>query len=147
MYVREKTVTFIGHSICDSVDAEKLERDIETLIRRGFDRFLCGGMGAFDSKCAFLVRKLQGRYPHVRSCLVLPYLTFSYVREDYDETMYPEGLERYHFKAAIFARNRYMVSHSRIAICYVNHSWGGAAKTYAYVKKQGLHIINLGIVQ
>ena len=47
----------------------------------------------------------------------------------YHDTIYPEGFEKYHFKAAIPARNRYLVDNSAYAICYVTHDWGGAAKT------------------
>lgn len=61
--------------------------------------------------------------------------------EDWD---YPEGFEKYHFKAAILERNRFMVNHSSYALCYVDHDWGGAAKTYRLAVRQGLRIINLG---
>lgn len=59
-------------------------------------------------------------------------------------TIYPEGFEKYHFKAAIPARNRYLVDNSAYAICYVTHDWGGAAKTYQRAVKKGLTIIKLG---
>lgn len=62
----------------------------------------------------------------------------------FDEILYPEGFEKYHFKAAILARNQYMVDHAAYALCYVIHRWGGAAKTYEKAVKQGLTMINLG---
>ena len=62
----------------------------------------------------------------------------------YHDTIYPEGFEKYHFKAAIPARNRYLVDNSAYAICYVTHDWGGAAKTYQRAVKKGLTIIKLG---
>ena len=36
-----------------------------------------------------------------------------------------------------------MVDNASYAICYVNHGWGGAAKTYERAKKKGLNIINI----
>ena len=54
--------------------------------------------------------------------------------------VYPDGFEKYHFKAAIPARNKFMVDNANYAICYVNHGWGGAAKTYERAKKKGLNI-------
>ena len=54
------------------------------------------------------------------------------------------AFEKYNFKSAIPARNRYMVDNSGYAICFVTHSWGGAAKTYERAKKKKLQIINLG---
>lgn len=48
--------------------------------------------------------------------------------EDYDTVLfYPEGFETHHFKEAIPARNRYRVDHTAYALCFVEHSWGGAA--------------------
>ena len=76
---------------------------------------------------------------------MIPYLTFAIFDKDiFDEIIYPEGFEKYHFKAAIPARNKYMVENSSIAICYVNHGWGGAAKTYERAIKKKLNVINLG---
>lgn len=47
--------------------------------------------------------------------------------EDYDTILYPEGFETHHFKEAIPARNRYRVDHAAYALCFVEHSRGGAA--------------------
>ena len=58
--------------------------------------------------------------------------------------IYPEGFEKYHFKAAIPARNRYLVDNAAYALCYVTHGWGGAAQTLERAQKKGLTIINLG---
>ena len=40
-----------------------------------------------------------------------------------------------------------MVDNSGYAICFVTHSWGGAAKTYERANKKKLQIINLGAEQ
>ena len=61
-----------------------------------------------------------------------------------DDIIYPEGFEKYHFKAAIPARNRYLVDNAAYALCYVTHGWGGAAQTLKRAQKKGLTIINLG---
>ena len=77
--------------------------------------------------------------------LVIPYLSFRIrERKYFDDILYPEGFEKYHFKAAILERNRFMVNHSSYALCYVDHDWGGAAKTYRLAVRQGLRSINLG---
>ena len=47
-------------------------------------------------------------------------------------------------KAAIPARNRYMVEHAAYALCYIEHTWGGAAQTYKMAVKKGLTVLNLG---
>ena len=48
--------------------------------------------------------------PHIKNYLVIPYLSFNvYDKELFDSIIYPDGFEKYNFKSAIPARNRYMV--------------------------------------
>lgn len=142
---KEITATFIGHKECYGLQDEAVKAELIKLIEEGVSVFLNGGMGGFDWKCAGIVRSLKTEYPHIKIYLVIPYLTFKVAWPEYfDEIIYPEGFERYHFKSAIPARNKYMVDNSSYAICYVTHGWGGAAQTYAQAQKKGLTIINLG---
>ena len=135
---------FIGHCDCYGVTADSVEKAIVQLIHLGVTEFLNGGQGGLDRLCAGCVHKLQTQYTEIRNVLVIPYLSFNvFDKSIFDEIIYPEGFERYHFKAAITARNRYMVDHSAYAICYVKHDWGGTAQTYAKAVKEQLHIINL----
>ena len=143
---RETTATFIVHQDCIGLRQEQVRCAVHELIARGVTDFLCGGMGGFDQMCARTVFGCRNDFPKVRSHLVIPYLSFRIdCKEYYDTILYPEGFETYHFKAAIPARNRYMVDHAAYALCFVEHSWGGAAKTYSYALKKKLTIINLGI--
>lgn len=142
---KEETATFIGHKECYGVQVDDVRDEIEKLINSGVTDFLNGGMGTFDWMCARVVYDLKKIHPHIRNYLVIPYLTFNITETKYfDSTIYPEGFEKYHFKAAIPARNRYLVDNSAYAICYVTHGWGGAAKTLQRAVKKGLTIINLG---
>lgn len=141
----ETTATFIGHRDCTALERSRIESGIQQLISAGVTDFLCGGMGDFDRICAGIVYHLKPAYQQIQCHLVIPYLTFRVGYAEYfDSVIYPEGFERYHFKAAIPARNRYLVDHSAHALCYITHDWGGAAKTYAMAVKNGLSIINLG---
>lgn len=143
--VREKTATFIGHKQCYGVTKESVRKEIEKLIQAGVTDFLSGGMGSFDWLCAKVVYDLKKDYLYINNYLVIPYLTFNILEKEYfDSIIYPEGFERYHFKAAIPARNKYLVDNAAFAICYVTHDWGGAAQTYVRAVKKGLTIINLG---
>lgn len=144
---RSTTATFIGHSECYGLDESRVYAAIERLIYAGVATFLCGGMGDFDWLCSRQVHQAKQQYPQIESLLVVPYLSFRIREQKYfDAILYPEGFEKYHFKAAIPARNRFLVNHSAYALCYVNHDWGGAAKTYQLAVRQGLQIINLGEV-
>lgn len=143
--MKERTATFIGHRECYGITSEKIYTEIEKLITSGVTEFLNGGMGSFDWMCAHQVYELKKRYPEIRNYLIIPYLTFSIREQKYfDEIIYPDGFEKYHFKAAIPARNKYLIDNASYAICYVTHSWGGAAQTYQKALKKGLTVINLG---
>ena len=142
--IREQTAMFIGHKECCHVNPDVVCEEIKKLIEKGVTDFLNGGMGKFDWMCARIVFELKKTYPHISNLLVIPYLTFNVFEEKYfDSIIYPEGFEKYHFKAAIPARNKYLVDHSAYAICYVTHSWGGAAQTFRKATENGLTIINL----
>lgn len=143
--MKEHTALFIGHGECYGVRREDVATAARELIGKGVKEFLCGGMGDFDWIAARAVYELKAEYPDIAVNLVIPYLTFNIRNKElFDEIIYPEGFEKYHFKAAILQRNRYMVMESAYALCYVTHGWGGAARTFEYAKKQGLYIINLG---
>ncbi len=143
--MREQTALFIGHGECYGMDRQQITDAADQLIAMGVTDFLCGGMGDFDWKCARAVYELKEKYPAIRSFLVIPYLTFNIRnRELFDDVIYPDGFEKYHFKAAITQRNRYMVKNAAFGICYITHGWGGAVKTFEYAKRQGLHLLNLG---
>lgn len=140
-----KSATFIGHSECYSLDRSRVQAEIIKLIEVGVTEFYSGGMGTFDWMCAHIVSDLRTIYPQIHNYLVIPYLSFTILEKDYfDSIIYPEGFEKYHFKAAIPARNRYLVDKAQYALCYVTHSWGGAAKTLERAQKKGLTIVNLG---
>lgn len=141
----EATATFIGHSECYGIDSKMITEEIEKLILEGITDFLSGGQGSFDRLCGRCVFELKKKYPHINNYLVIPYLTFNiYDKDLFDAIIYPDDFEKYHFKAAIPARNKYLVNNSSVAICYITHGWGGAAQTYEYAKKKKLRIIDIG---
>ena len=74
--MKENTATFIGHRQCTGLDTEKLRNEIEGLVQKGVCNFLNGGMGSFDWTCARIVHDMKGKYPQIRSYLVIPYLSF-----------------------------------------------------------------------
>lgn len=139
-----KRAVFIGHNECYELSASELSKAIEDCINLGVTEFFSGGQGRFDRAAAVEVYKLKKNYPLIKNILVVPYPDFNVFDKGlFDEIIYPENFERYTYKSAIPARNKYMVINSNIAICYVNHGWGNAAKTYGMAKRKGLQIINI----
>lgn len=60
----------------------------------------------------------------------------------YDSIIYPP-IENTPPKFAIIKRNEWMVNKSDLIIAYVNRSYGGAYKSFAYAEKKKKTIINL----
>ncbi len=146
--LKSKTAVIIGHRDIYDLNESVVYDNIEKLIKQGYTEFLCGGMGQFDNLCTRCINHLKQKYKAVRCYLVIPYLNTSISNHNYyDEIIYPEDFEKYHYKAAIMQRNKYMVDKSLLAFCYVCYNFGGAIKTYNYAKIQGLAIVNLGTVK
>ena len=137
-------VTFCGHSIISNKEelSKKISDTIEELIEEGADVFYLGGYGDFDILSAREVKKAKIKHKSIVSVLVLPYLEHRYNKELYDETVYPD-IESVPKRYAISARNKWMVDVSDVIVSFVDHDWGGAAKTLEYAKKHGKRIISL----
>ena len=63
--------------------------------------------------------------------------------KEYGETMLPEGIESVHPRYAISWRNKWMLNESDMVICYIIHSWGGAARYVEMARKKHKTIIEL----
>ena len=139
------TVTFCGHGkIKYDIDAEKkLLFVIEDLIIKGATEFLFGGYGNFDILCAKVVKNLKNKYPYIKLTLVIAYLNRKYNLDFYDETVYPP-IENTPLRFAILKRNQWMVQNANVIVAYVQHEWGGAAKTLLFAKRKKKIIINIG---
>ena len=141
-------VTFCGHSkIADKETVRKrLTAEISELLLDGYRKFYLGGYGDFDNLAAAVLSELKEVYPDMERLLIIPYIDREYNTAQYDGTMYPP-LENVPKRFAISRRNKWMVDQASVVIAYVDHDWGGAAKTLEYAVKKGLQIINLGGLQ
>lgn len=145
MIAKEKTALFIGNRDCYQVKESEIERAIIKAIDAGIELFLNGGQGHFDKAAAVIVHRLKKNYPQIKSVLVMPYRDFKVFNDRlFDEIIYPfeaHTFSYYTYKSGIPERNRWLVDHSSVAVCYVYRS-GGAAKTLDYAKRKQLHIID-----
>ena len=130
-------VTFCGHSTIYHQEevSERLDRTIESLVVEGATQFLLGGYGHFDMLAARSVARAKLLHQNLESILVIPYLDRKHDTKLYDYTLYP-GLEEVPLRFAISKRNEYMVDAADIIVAYVNHEWGGAAKTLEYARRK-----------
>lgn len=138
---------FFGHKDTPASIAHALETVIEYLIQeRDVDEFLVGNHGNFDS---MVYRVLKGAItvrPHITYHVVLAYMPKESAESslyEYRETLLPEGIEKVPPKFAISWRNKWMIREADICVCYVKHSWGGAAQYMEYAKKHAKEVVNL----
>lgn len=143
---------FAGHS--KLYDSTIIDRVVDTarslIVEYGVTDFWVGNYGSFDAYAASAVRKLKTEYPQINLSLVIPYLTqeINEYREDYyknyDSIIMADIPENTPRNLKIIKANEFMVNESDFLICYVNNSWGGAAKTMNYGKRKNIEVINLG---
>ena len=152
--MRIMRVSFFGHREIRNIRvmenrADKLVRDV--IEKADFVEFFIGRNGDFDRIIASVIKRAQKSVRDDNSALILtlPYETAELRdnRESFEEyyndiTIY-EGNGRIHPKAAIGARNRYMIDISDLVIVYVKTEKGGAYSAMKYAEKQGKKVINL----
>lgn len=144
-------ISFCGHRDF-TPDAEKEKTIIDTLLKYAEteQEVVCytGGYGAFDWFAASCIRKAQTTAKNIRNCLIIPYITSSYLDrikihiEEFDEIIYPP-LESVPLRLAIIRRNEWMVDNSELLIVCVKFSWGGASRTLEYAKRKGKPILSI----
>ena len=142
--------SFFGHKDAPQSVYPKIKEYIEKLIsQRNIESFMVGNQGGFDSMVLKALRELKQAYPHICYNVVLAYMPVQ--KSEYElyapsETFLPEGIETVPKRFAISWRNKWMVRESDIILCYITHSWGGAAQYAEYAHRQRKEVINLAIV-
>lgn len=157
--VRDYTCCFTGHRALPPEEREaiayQLEQTVIMLIQAGIRFFGAGGARGFDTLAAQTILKLRRKYPHIKLILVLPCLSLTQGWRDEDIKVYESiktaadkvtyTSEKY-TQGCMHKRNRHLVDHSSICVCYLTEDRGGTAYTVNYAKKQGLTVINLADV-
>jgi len=142
-------ITFVGHSKlynCNNL-SEKVRKAI---IKNTQDEddiiFYCGGYGDFDNLCAKVCGLIKDRSSNCEVILVTPYISKSHQTDStkklYDLTLYPP-LESVPLRFAISKRNEWMIDQADLVIAYIDHTYGGAYKSFCYAKRKKKRVINL----
>lgn len=154
--MRDVTCCFTGHrQLPPSADGEleaRLERTLRRLIRDGFTYFGAGGARGFDTLAAQTVLRLKDEFDHIRLILVLPCenqadgwsaaekATYEDIKRRADKTVY---VSRAYTDDCMKRRNRHLVDHSAVCVCYLTEYGGGTGYTVQYAEKQGVDVINI----
>ncbi len=134
---------FIGHRDAPEGVYPVLRAAVERLSsHQGITEFLVGNHGAFDRLAARAVMEVKGRHPQVRLTLLLSRLpqSASQIPAGFDESLYPEGLERVPPSLAIVHANRWAAEQSAHLIGYVRYTPSNAARIVCYAQKRGVPV-------
>ena len=156
--MRERTCCFTGHRnlpmLAQKKIAAELEQIIMALIERGVIYYGAGGARGFDTLAAQAVLKFRTSYPAIKLILVLPCLTqtrgwsprdiaeYERIKAQADKVVYAS---QEYTEGCMHKRNRHLVDHSSVCVCYLVNDTGGTAYTVNYAKMRGLEVINLAL--
>ena len=140
-----KVCAFFGHRDVWADISEPLEQAIRIAVAEGVTDFWVGGYGSFDSYAAGSVRRLKKDFPEISLHLILAYLPTEKdpLADNYDSSIYPEGLELVPQRFAISKRNQWIVNNCDMVIAYVRNTYGGAYTAVQSAKRKGRYIINI----
>ena len=157
-YIDTKSITccFSGHRKIPKDNYPFIQSNLRTAvvnnIEKGYRFFETGGALGFDTIAAQIVLELKETYPQIRLILVLPCVTQtkSWLKDDIDEYNRIKELadevvytSKEYSKGCMHKRNRYLVDHSTLCICYLTENKGGTAYTVKYAESKGVSVINI----
>lgn len=144
-------VAFFGHRdvmVTGSLE-HKLEEVVQHLILDGYREFWCCDQGNFDWVSRIVMRRMKKRYPDISLCCLCAYNPNRYSKlkqdfwfEDFD-FIYPAEAAYGPQKFAILRRNKYIVEHADVFVCYVTRQSGGAYRALNLARQKGKRIFNL----
>ena len=154
--MREQTCCVTGHRQIPPGEREKIADRLESVIvglyQRGIRYYGAGGALGFDTLAAQTVIRLRGSCPDMRLILVLPCWTqtrgwrpedvaeYERIKAQADKIVYTA---QQYTPGCMHRRNRHLVDHSGVCVCYLTKNSGGTAYTVRYAEKNGLKIINI----
>ena len=154
--MRNETCCFTGHRQIPPGEQSEIENKLECTItglyQRGIRYYGAGGALGFDALAARTVIRLRENCPGMKLILVLPCLTqtrgwrsedvteYERIKAQADEVFYTA---QQYTRGCMHKRNRHLVDHSGVCVCYLTREKGGTAYTVRYAEKQGLEIINI----
>lgn len=134
---------FFGHRDAPDEIRDRIKETVIDLIEeRDVTKFYVGNNGNFDRMALSVLKELSGMYPQISYYVVYAYLPEK-GGDDFEHTIYPEGIETVPKRFAIDYRNRWMVGQANVVVAYVRRSFGGAAKFVDMAERQGKDVINL----
>lgn len=155
---RSDTVCFTGHRHIAAAKQPELIRRLDgmldALYRRGYRYFISGGAIGFDILAAERVLAMQKQHPEMRLILALPCSDQSSLWNErdcrrYERMLYfsdeTHVLSPAYYEGCMLTRNRFMVDHAALCLCYMERMKGGTLSTVAYALNANVPVINLAM--
>lgn len=152
------TVCFTGHRTLPAADAEvlpcRLDALLDALYDHGFRDYISGAARGFDLLAAEAVLRLRVKHSDVHLLLALPCVTQSQQWPAsecyrYEQILYNADdikvLSDQYYDGCMLTRNRFMVDHSALCVCYLTHNRGGTIYTVSYAMKNDCPVINIAM--
>ena len=136
-----------GHRNVFENISSKIDNTVEEAISQGCEIFYTGAMGEFDSLFSSAVRKAKKSYPNIKLICVKPYFTNDintngeYYASLYDDIIIPDEIADVHPKAAIKARNRWIIDNSDIVLIYTVRHYGGAYEAKRFAERNSKRLV------
>ena len=155
---RETAACFTGHRMIPVRDIPSIRRRIVSAVQQAYENgyrvFFCGGARGFDTIAAQEIIKFRGSHPDVRLVIAVPCAaqaelwpekdreTYHSILKNSDETIV---LSESYYNGCMQYRNRYMVNHSSLCLCYMTRFEGGTWITVRYALHEGITLKNLAM--
>lgn len=149
---KARSVAITGHRILNKdFNQIRLEKQLEELIKNGYDTFLIGMALGFDSTCFKALEKIRER-KQIKLVACIPCLSQDYKFNDAQKKEYRRMLSVADEKVLISKeytnrcmqkRNKFMVDNASVVLAYIKRDLGGTANTVKYAKQNGVPVIVL----
>lgn len=152
---RPDAVCFTGHRQLSHDEVRDLTSRLDSVIEacwlRGYTTFICGGALGFDTLAAQRVLQARRRHPELKLVMALPCGDQSrrWSAEDcraYEQILLAADethvMSPHYYDGVMMRRNRYMVDHASLCICYLNKLKGGTMSTVAYAVREQCPLLN-----
>ena len=148
---------FSGHRKIPPALLNDLQKKLIQTIDRIYNEkhittYYAGGAQGFDTLASEAVIERRAGIPELRLVVVMPHAEQAARWSAEDQTRHKRILDaadevvclaEHYYRGCMQRRNRYLVDHSDVCVCYLSEATGGTAYTVEYARKNGLPIFNL----
>ena len=135
-----KRCFFLGHRDAPESISADLVKVLETLIIESMvEEFIVGNYGRFDILVQSVLVQLKEKYPYITLTLLLPYhpaVKAVTLPKGFDQTFYPENMEKVPKRYAIVKANQAMVDYCDYLVAYLRYPGTNTGKLVEFAKKK-----------